>query len=146
MIKLTLPFPISANQYWRCVRVKSICKVLVSKDAKKYKKSVGYSWMEQKLLNQFKPFNSTQRLQVSLDLYPARRNVHDTDNYLKVLLDALSGPLMPIPNDRQVKHLKDIRMHDIEINRPPKAVIVIESCPDWPRTNESDLSDTVTPI
>lgn len=120
--------------------------MLISKDAKDYKRDVGYSWMEQKLLNRFKPFNSTQRLQVSLDLYPARRNVHDTDNCLKVLLDALSGPHMPIPNDRQVKHLKDIRMHDIEINKPAKAIITIESCSDLSVSNEVDLNDPVTPI
>ena len=144
-MKLILPFPITSNQYWRCIFARGRCRTIVSADARDYKKKVARAWLEQKLLRKLKPFEPKERLQVKVDIYPERRNTYDTDNCLKVLLDSISGDLMPIPNDKQVKII-NAYMWDETATKPGKVEIEIRKLSDRPVSKEDDVIDAVAPI
>lgn len=80
MTPVTLPYPPSANRYWRHFRG----RVVVSSAAKKYRKSAA----ELALAAGLTPLDGP--VVVRLAVYrPARRG--DLDNTLKVLLDSLRG-------------------------------------------------------
>ena len=144
-MKLILPFPITGNQYWRCIYSRGRCRTIVSADARKYKKAIGMAWLEQKLLKKLKPFEAKERLQVKVDIYPERRNSCDTDNCLKVLLDSISGPQMPIPNDKQVKII-NAYMWDETVTKPGKVEVEIRKLSDRSVLEEDDAVDVSTPI
>lgn len=100
-VRLTLPFPPSANKYWR----NDGGRVLVSRAAKDYKQTVLYTAYQQ--LGAAKPNNGTVRMW--LDFYRARK-AGDLDNSLKVLLDSLQGVLYV--NDCQIEGLTARRYDD----------------------------------
>lgn len=105
MVELTLPYPISANRYWRSFvpRGHSRAIVTLSDEAKSYKAEVG--WIAKQRL----PQPLLGRVAVDIRLYPkrpqdwARRAAKnpltwdddvmciDIDNARKVLYDALKG-------------------------------------------------------
>ena len=144
-MKLILPFQITGNQYWRCIYSRGRCRTIVSTDARDYKKNVAKAWMEQKLIRKLKPFEPKERLQIKVDIYPERRNTYDTDNCLKVLLDSISGDLMPIPNDKQVKII-NAYMWDETATKPGKVESEIRKLSDRPVSKEDDIMDAVAPI
>lgn len=103
-ITLVLPYPVSANRYWRSRVVKGISMTYVSTEAKDYKREV--AWLA-KAAGIRSPLAG--RVAVSYVLYPKRpldwlkraaKDPHgwddtvqclDLDNCQKVLLDALKG-------------------------------------------------------
>jgi crossover junction endodeoxyribonuclease RusA len=104
MITVTLPYPVSANRYWRTRVVKNIAMTYVSSEAKAYKEQVG--WLL-RAAGVREPLQG--RIAIAYTLYPNRPqdyrtrqrklgdSWHDTvqcidlDNAQKVLLDALKG-------------------------------------------------------
>lgn len=77
MIVLCLPWPPSANRYYRVVNGRSVLSAI----ARQYRSDIFDRFrMEQPLEG---------RLTVSLDAYPPDRRTRDLDNLLKQTLDAL---------------------------------------------------------
>jgi crossover junction endodeoxyribonuclease RusA len=82
MIDVELPWPPSANRYWRNVRGRTI----VSKEAHLYKRTVRQlSYIEN--LGGRIPLKG--RLSVSIMAHPPDRRKRDLDNILKVTFDAM---------------------------------------------------------
>lgn len=123
MISLTLPYPLSANRYWRTYMPKGFAAPVttLSQEAKDYKRKVVLMCRE---LGVSKPFPG--RVQLEIRLYPQRpldadkrirkdpANWDDTvrcidlDNANKVLLDALKG--IAIEDDKWVRKIIAERM------------------------------------
>ena len=123
MITLTLPYPVSANLYWRSFVPRGHQRAIVtlSDEAKAYKQSVGWLARSAGVRTPL-----VGRVAVDVQLYPqrpqdwarrARRNPQawdddvrciDLDNANKVLLDALKGVV--IEDDRWVRRLLAERM------------------------------------
>jgi crossover junction endodeoxyribonuclease RusA len=97
---LILPYPISANRYWRNMQG----RMVVSAEAKDYKRVVSLLAMEART----SPVDGD--VSVAITLHP-RTNKNgkesriclDLDNCIKVLFDALQG--VAFGNDRQVKRI-----------------------------------------
>jgi crossover junction endodeoxyribonuclease RusA len=120
---LTLPWPVSANRYWRSFvpRGQSRAIVVLSDEAKAYKQRVG--WMV-KAAGLRAPI--TGRVEIAIQLYPNRPQdwkarqrkfgaawddtvqCLDLDNANKVLLDALKG--VAIDDDKWVRRIVSERM------------------------------------
>lgn len=135
MIELTLPYPISANRYWRSFVPRGHQRAIVtlSDEAKAYKQEVG--WLAKKA-GVREPI--TGRVAVAIRLYPkrpqdwerrARKNplawdddvqCLDLDNANKVLFDALKG--IAIEDDRWVRRINAERM---EPDGGARVVVVI---------------------
>lgn len=104
MITLTLPYPVSANRYWKAITIPGRTMMAPTKEAVAYRKEVASIAMRAGLA---KPF--PWRVAVELDLYPhrpqdwAKRSARnpvawdddvrciDLGNAEKVLSDALQG-------------------------------------------------------
>lgn len=119
-LELVLPYPLSANRYWRTVtprgKVRSI--VTVSEEAKAYKEQV---WWLAKQAGVRHPYGG--RVYLTVQLYPKRpkdwvsraRKAPDTwdddvqsidlDNALKVLIDALKGVVIEDDSRRYVRRI-----------------------------------------
>lgn len=92
-----LPYPISANRYWRNFRG----RMVVSSEAKTYKDQVAWNFKALEITP------ATGDVELSMKLHPklttkgkASRTLIDLDNCIKVCLDALQGVLYV--NDNQV--------------------------------------------
>lgn len=127
MIQLTLPYPISANRYWRSFVPRGHQRAIVtlSDEAKAYKAEV--SW-KAKAAGCRTPIAG--RVAIGIQLYPARpldwaRRMRrapmswddtvqciDLDNANKVLLDALKG--VAIEDDKWVRRIVAERMEPDE--------------------------------
>lgn len=123
MITLTLPYPVSANVYWRSFvpRGHSRAIVTLSDEAKAYKATVGKLVREAGIRAPIKG-----RVAISVQLFPARpqdwaRRARkdpmnwdddvrciDLDNANKVLLDSLKG--LVIEDDKWVRRQVSERM------------------------------------
>lgn len=120
-IELVLPWPVSANRYWRTRVVKGIAMTYISAEAKAYKATVcGLA----KIAGVQKPIAG--RVAVEIRLYPnrpqdwqkrAKRDplawddtvqCLDLDNANKVLFDALKG--IAIEDDKWVRRIESERM------------------------------------
>lgn len=104
MIRLTLPYPVSANKYWRPVTIAGHVTIVPTKEAKDYRKQVALLCSAAGVLRPL-----LGRVAVKLHLYPhrpldwqKRLRQHgaawddtvqciDLTNAEKVLLDALNG-------------------------------------------------------
>jgi crossover junction endodeoxyribonuclease RusA len=135
VIRLTLPYPISANRYWRTTVRGSFVSTYVSTEAKDYKEQVG--WLC-KAAGVTKPLAG--RVAISVQLYPnrpqdfkTRMRKHgatwddtvqclDIDNANKVLLDALKD--VAIEDDKWVRRLSSERMEPDE--HGARVVVCIE--------------------
>ncbi len=94
---ITLPWPPTTNSYWRSP---SAGVVLVSERGRAYRKTVGWT-----LLEQGTPRTPlTGRLAVSIEAKPPDRRVRDLDNLLKSLLDSLAHAQVYI-DDSQIDRL-----------------------------------------
>ena len=124
MIELTLPYPISANRYWKTrvmkVAGQMMAQTYVSKEAKEFKDHVG--WLA-RAAGVRAPI--TGRVAISYTLHPHRpldylRRMKrdpagwedtvqciDLDNAQKVLLDALKGVVME--DDKWVRSITAVR-------------------------------------
>ena len=121
MIRLTLPYPISANRYWRSFTAGKRAIVTISKEAEDYKHRVNLlAWQA----GVREPLQG--RVAITVRLYPHRPldwqkrqrqlgaawddgvQCLDLDNANKVLLDALKG--VAIEDDKWVRRLTAERM------------------------------------
>jgi crossover junction endodeoxyribonuclease RusA len=121
VIRLTLPYPISANRYWRPVKLGAHISIVPTKEAKDYRKTVAALCFAQGVS---KPIPG--RVAVTLQLYPhrpldwqKRQRQHgaawddtvqciDLTNAEKVLMDALNG--LAFEDDKRVFRYQAERM------------------------------------
>lgn len=135
-MRLSIPYPVSANRYWRSYvpRGHNRAIVVLSEEAKSYKSEVG--WLA-KAAGLRAPLGG--RVNVHIELYPAmpqdaaqrmrklgdgwdeRVRSIDLDNALKVTIDALKG--IAYEDDRQVWKLSAERM---EPDGQARAVVTVE--------------------
>lgn len=87
MIILELPYPPSANTYWRSVVIKGAVRVLISEAGRKYRKAVHEAVLLSSPSQRKAPAG---RLDVGIMAYMPDRRVRDIDNLNKALLDALT--------------------------------------------------------
>lgn len=98
MIRLELPYPVSANRYWRTIVQKNRAMVFVSDEAKRYKRDA--AWLA-KAAGIRTPFLTTVELRIQL--VPKNGICMDLDNALKVTIDALKG--IAYQDDSQVRKI-----------------------------------------
>ena len=98
---LTLPFPPSANRYWRFPR--GLGYPLVSRDARAYKKLAAAKALQQGIT----PIDGDVQVRIYA-FRPSRRG--DIDNMLKVALDSLKG--IAWKDDSQISFLTVVRFED----------------------------------
>lgn len=105
MITLTLPYPVSANRYWRTVVNKRTLRAMtfVSEEAKSFKSEVGWTAKAQGLRI---PLRGPVELIVKL--IPKNGVCMDLDNALKVTIDALKG--IAYADDSQVRRIDAERL------------------------------------
>lgn len=108
-IRLTLPYPPSANRYWRQVNG----HLTISKVAKVYKQTIA----DLCTASNIQPAEGTIR--IDIDLYRPQKT-GDLDNFLKVLIDSLAG--FCYHNDKQIISLHANRYED---PRNPRAEVLI---------------------
>lgn len=96
-MKLVLPYPVSANRYWRTVVVKKQGRAItfVSDEAKSYKAECGWRVKAEGL---HVPYAGP--VEVRFRLVPKNGVCMDLDNALKVSIDALKG--LVFKDDSQV--------------------------------------------
>jgi len=125
MIALTLPYPVSANRYWRPVRIGTHITIVPTSEAKKYRKQVIDAALAAGIVNPL-----LGRVAISVRLYPHRPldwakrerldpegwddtvQCLDLDNVNKVVLDSLKG--VAIEDDKWVRSLTALRMRPDE--------------------------------
>jgi crossover junction endodeoxyribonuclease RusA len=112
-IKLTLPYPPSANRYWRNYNG----RMVVSDEARVYKELVAYEWLAQSHGADCLEGN----VSLTLKVYRPRKS-GDLSNRIKVLEDALNG--LAYEDDSQVKELHAYR-YDDKLN--PRVEVEIEA-------------------
>lgn len=102
---LTLPFPPSANRYWRNVKG----RMVKSAEARAYRDEAGFLTLQQTYQTEGRGKPLTGNVKVVMDFYrPARRG--DLDNRIKVLLDSLQG--IAFENDSQITEIHARRFED----------------------------------
>lgn len=116
---ITLPYPPSANRYWRHVVVRGQARVLLSAEAREYRATVGRIAMIKRLRPASGP------VVVTLRFYRPRRS-GDLDNRLKQVLDALQG--WAFADDAQVVELHAVRRDDKDMPRVEVAVTGVSEC------------------
>lgn len=109
-MKLTLPYPPTANTYWRHVGR----KVLLSAEARAYRTEV--AWKAK--LAGVRPLSGP--VVVALDVYRPRR-IGDLDNRIKQLLDALRD--IAFEDDDQVV---DIHARRFDDKANPRVEVTVE--------------------
>ena len=125
MIILTLPYPLSANKYWRPVHIGNHITIVPTKDAKEYKTEVQWRARAAGVRTPI-----VGRVVIDVKLYPHRPLDYkkrmrdfgaswddsvmciDLDNANKVLLDALKG--VAIEDDKWVRKITAERMEPDE--------------------------------
>jgi crossover junction endodeoxyribonuclease RusA len=113
MAVVTLPYPPSANQYWRLFKG----RIVVTRETKAYRAAVRLAWLGLKP----RVFALSGPVCLIVDLYRPRR-AGDLSNRIKVLEDALQG--LAYLDDKQVTYLRATRY---EGTPPGKAVVTIEA-------------------
>lgn len=121
MIRLVLPYPLSANRYWKAITIPGRTMMAPSKEAKAYKAAVQAEAVRAGIRAPI-----AGRVEIGIRLYPqrpqdwARRarlnpaawdddvRCLDLDNANKVLFDALKG--VAIEDDRWVRRIVAERM------------------------------------
>lgn len=136
MLTLTLPYPISANRYWRPVNLGKHISIVPTKEAKQYREQVG--WIARGA-GARQPLKG--RIAVDLKLYPHRPQdwktrqrklgaawddsvqCIDLTNAEKVLMDALNG--VAFLDDKQVRRYTAERMEPDELGA--RVVLTIQA-------------------
>ena len=87
-MKLVLPYPVSANRYWRTIVAKKQQRALtfVSDEAKSYKAECGWRAKAAGFKTPMRGF-----VELRVRLVPKNGICMDLDNCLKVTIDALKG-------------------------------------------------------
>lgn len=109
LIRVTLPFPPSANRYWRTTRDG---RTYVSAEAKQFKTHVAL------LCSRCRPLEGDVRLTLAF-FRPAKRG--DLSNRIKILEDALIG--FAYADDKQVAHIDAERFED---KANPRVEVMVE--------------------
>ena len=136
-ITIELPFPPSANKYWRVVRN----RIIKSGEARTYDRILMHLLLEySKQIMQWnigggcnKPGwkqmgkdSRTLALSVAVH-YPKRSGaLTDIDNLLKIMIDCLEGVLFE--NDRQFRHIQISR--EAQTTKEGSIRVTIKKCPD----------------
>jgi len=122
-IKLVLPYPISANRYWRSFVPRGHQRAIVtlSDEAKSYKQQVGWmckaAGIKQPIIGRVhidiqlypkRPQDWAKRAKKSPDSWDDDVQCLDLDNVNKVLFDAIKG--IAIEDDKWVRRLTSERM------------------------------------
>lgn len=121
MIRLTLPYPISANRYWRSYTIGKRSVVAISREAEDYKERVNLLCWQAGIREPI-----VGRVAITVRLFPHRPldwqrrqrklgpawddgvQCLDLDNANKVLLDSLKG--VAIEDDKWVRRIVSERM------------------------------------
>lgn len=137
MIRLTLPYPLSANRYWRPVKLGPRISIVPTKEAKAYRADIAAHVHAAGIRAPI-----TGRVHIDVQLYPARPQdwqrrqrvdgaawddtvrCIDIDNANKVLLDALKD--VAIEDDKWVRRLTSERM---EPDGEARVVVTITAMP-----------------
>lgn len=103
-LALALPYPVSANRYWRTYVVMGHAQTVVSPEAKAYRREVAWRLKVAKVrkpiegrielgvvLHPRMPLDAVQRMRKHGDQWDDGITCIDLDNSLKVLCDALKG-------------------------------------------------------
>ena len=112
----TLPYPPSANNYWRSIVIKGRGRVVVSREAKAFKKAVSLA------LAGISPISGPVALTATF-YRPRKRG--DLDNLAKVLGDALNG--IAYHDDDQIVEMHTYRKDDKD--RPRVEISVVQVAP-----------------
>ena len=127
MVTLELPFPPTANTYYRTVRMGKLCRVILSNRGRKYKEEVARELTIIQNDNQTRydelPFLPTDRLAVDIRLFAPNRRKYDIDNRIKPLLDALAYAVV-YPDDEAID---EITVHRHEIIKGGKVEVSIKT-------------------
>jgi len=113
-IELTLPWPPTVNHIWKR---SNKGMYLTPKGRQYYKDAVA------QILDQVHPELLTQRLSVTIDLYPPSRHKWDIDNRTKCVLDAISRAGI-WEDDEQVDRLI-VERHERDPDKKGLAVVTI---------------------
>ena len=105
MIRLELPYPPSANTYWRSVVINNRVRVLLSRKGREYKMAVQHACAAAGIAGK----RITHDVAIVISLYPPDRRRRDIDNSVKPLLDALTSAGVWL-DDSQVCELTVKRM------------------------------------
>lgn len=89
-IQVQIPWPPSANRYWRIWNR----GLIISKEAREYKKTI------RQLSHMWPEWDSDGRLNIQITAFPPDKRARDLDNLLKITLDSLEGAKM-FENDSQ---------------------------------------------
>jgi crossover junction endodeoxyribonuclease RusA len=137
MIILTLPYPLSANRYWRPVKLGAHISIVPTKEAKAFRADIAARCRAQGVRAPL-----AGRVHIDVKLYPARPQdwqrrqridgaawddtvrCIDIDNANKVLLDALKD--VAIEDDKWVRRLTSERM---EPDGEARVVVTITAMP-----------------
>jgi len=82
-VELNLPFPPSVNSYYRSIPRGKHCQAIISQQGRVYKERV-QSFVGSSNV-------TDKRLMVRIKIWMPDNRVRDLDNYLKALLDSLTG-------------------------------------------------------
>jgi crossover junction endodeoxyribonuclease RusA len=130
MVILELPFPPTANTYYRTVRMGKLCRVILSNRGRKYKEEVAreVSTIQNDNATRWEclPFLPSDRLRVDIKLYAPTRRKYDIDNRIKALLDALAFAVV-FPDDEAVDEITVTRQ---EIIKGGKVIVRLEKIKD----------------
>jgi crossover junction endodeoxyribonuclease RusA len=117
MVTLVLPYPPSANRYWRHANNRTY----VSEEAKDYKRTCG--WMAREILGDFEPLAGPVFMRVRV--YRPQKS-GDLTNRIKVLEDALEG--IAYINDKQIVW-NDHRRYEDKDN--PRVEVEFSEVTEW---------------
>jgi Holliday junction resolvase RusA-like endonuclease len=109
-VRMQIPYPPSANKYWRCVN--NVMKV--SAEARAYKNAIRMACIAQRL----KPIVGT--IHVFMDVYRPQKS-GDLDNRIKVVLDAMKDYVFG--DDDEIKLIAAKRFDD-KIN--PRVMVEVD--------------------
>lgn len=103
LIHLTLPWPPSANHYWRNIVIGRSARTVISKPGREYKDDVAEIVRAEAADKKL-----SCRLSVVIEAFPPDRRRRDLDNLNKSLLDAMEGAGV-YENDSLIDDLRLIR-------------------------------------
>lgn len=115
---LTLPFPPTANTYYRHIVVKGRPRSLLSAKGRAYREQVAIALMEQWI----KPKTLTGPLSMTVEFNAPDKRVRDLDNLAKGLLDSLEHAGV-YKNDSQIREL---HMYWREAKKGGSCSVIIE--------------------
>lgn len=96
-----LPWPPSANRYWRNIKGRTI----ISREARSFKatvKALAYTWRAKPIIG---------RIKIIIHAFPPDRRMRDLDNLLKITIDSIKDAGL-FPDDSQIDEIT-ISRHEV---------------------------------